>query len=510
MKSFLSNIKTKKLFFLYEHHRQFLVVGLSGLLMGVSIVVPYAGWLIFLGIFVFIKKLFEAKPLWRMMGIGWLAWFVKALIVVSFFLSTYPITSFPIDSIWYQVGLILLSWVSVALALSLGGVVFGLFVYIGQKYQIQKFWLIILLPLFWLSSELIGSLAYSILTLGTGSSIQLHFSMGYVGYALATIPGYIGWGAVAGVYGLTIFTVLLVMSWYIAVNNYHKKLLIGLILLLGVVGLGISNNILIPTNTLRVFTIDTFFPANSMIDEAAQKSRAIVLNEAIKEAQKYEPDYIILPEDSRYLDLVYGSENKRQAYALYQFLNASSSALVIDSARIKTEDGGSSAVLRSFIFSSTKTPIMSDKRYLTPQGEYIPYYIKQLVRILGNEDILSNSALPVYVEGMLTTPTYYDGPLVLFCYESLGPTTVRSLIRKGDTKPPFVAHLVSQAWFHNTFLVTHQLDTMLRIQAIWNKVPIISAGNGAVGKTYLPDGKVIINTKVARGNGWVVRESSNN
>ncbi len=479
----------------------------AGLLLCVGIVFPYAGPLSLVGVYICINILLATKSLWQALYLGWLAWLVKGLIVLSFLLSVYPVTSFPIENIGYHLGLILWSWFMPALALSFGGVVFAGLLYGIQKSFQSKIIIILTVPIAWLFSEVAGSISYSIITIGSGSSLQAYFSMGYIGYALADIPGYISWGSIAGVYGLGVLAILLVMLWSMATTSDQRKLIISGVFLLSIIGFGISKNAHIPTDTPKVLTIDTSFSANSLQTKELVTQRATVLAEAVSEAYKHQPDYILLPEDSRYLATVYNSEDIRQAYALYRFLNSTTSASVIDSARTAVSSESDKMVLRSFIFSSNKTPIMSDKKYLTPQGEYLPYLTELLVRATGNGSALKHPSLGAYVRGGLATPAQYTGPVVLFCFESINPTAVRSLLRQQNIKPPFVAHLVSHAWFNLPVLLTHQLDTILRVQAVWNNVTIISAGNKAIGKTYLPNGEMTINQEVAHGEGWVVRKS---
>lgn len=479
----------------------------AGLLLGASVVFPYAGVLVFLGIFVCLHALLNSTSLKQAVFFGWLAFLMKSLIALSFLLTVYPVTSFPIASIWYEISLVVWSWFMPALSLSFGGVVLGGSVYLVKEKFKAKFILAIAVPLIWLASELAGSLGYSVITLGASSTIQTYFSMGYVGYALAGIPGYIGLSILYGVYGLSLMAVLPVVLWLYTENLFQKKVVIAVALLLGVIGFGISNNISVSANSGTILTIDTFFEADSARSEEKARQRAKVLAEAIAKTSEYKPEYIILPEDSRYLDSLSGYENIRQAYELYKFLNSGSEVNIIDTGRVAGELDTDPSVLRSYIFSATHTPVMSDKKYLTPQGEYFPYLTAVLVRATGNGKVLDHPSLTNYRTGDLVTPKRYDGPLVLFCFESIKPTAVRELMQTHEVKPAFVAHPISHAWFHWSFLHTHQFDTMLRIQAVWNGTTIISAGNYAGGKTYLPNGVVGTNVELARGEGWIIRES---
>jgi hypothetical protein len=69
---------------------------------------------------------------------------------------------------------------------------------------------------------------------------------------------------------------------------------------------------------------------------------------------------------------------------------------------------------------------------------------------------------------------------------------------------PFIAHPISYAWFHDPVSMRHQYDSMLKIQAIWNQVSIVSAGNMVNGVMYTPQGEIIKPRVAAEGEGWQV------
>lgn len=486
-----------------------LVVGatLAGLILGISVVLPYAGWLVFLGIALTLMTILKTNQLRQSLWVGYLIWSSKSAVVLSFLFSTFPITTFSISSSWQQIGLIIFSWSVAVMAMGLGGFVLGVGLFYWQRYfKSNTNWLLVV-PMIWLLAEVVSSFAYSIVTWGSVSDLQAYFSMGYVGYAVATVPGLMGLAYFGGVYSLGLAGVLIVSLWYLTKDTISTKFAlfgIGVIFLIGTL---ITINTKVEKNESKILTVDTFFPPSLFLAGGEEGDRADVLKEAVNTAQALHPDYIILPEDSRYLDLVYAGGDRRYAYALFRFLNATSTATIVDTALTKTEGKSGRGVLRSLVFSGTKTPIMSEKKYLTPQGEYLPYLTKYLLKTTGHGYTLKAVGVDTGSMGNLDTPFDYQGPLVLFCFESINPISIWSMLKNRRVQPPFVAHPVSQAWFHSTFLLTHQLDTMLRVQSVWNGVPIVSAGNRAVGKTYLPDGRIFINEEVIRGEGWVIRES---
>ena len=71
-----------------------------------------------------------------------------------------------------------------------------------------------------------------------------------------------------------------------------------------------------------------------------------------------------------------------------------------------------------------------------------------------------------------------------------------------ERKLPFVAHPISHAWFHSSKILWQQQDVMLRIQARWQGIPIVSAGNMMQGKLYLPNGQIDNGEIIESGDGW--------
>lgn len=96
-------------------------------------------------------------------------------------------------------------------------------------------------------------------------------------------------------------------------------------------------------------------------------------------------------------------------------------------------------------------------------------------------------------------------PGILFCFESFAPRGVRTLVEE-RTKMPFVAHIASHAWFHEPYTLWSQMETMLRVQAVWNQQYVVSVGNMMSGKVYAPNGAVINMKVLERGEKWELKQ----
>jgi apolipoprotein N-acyltransferase len=344
-------------------------------------------------------------------------------------------------------------------------------------------------------------------TSGPGSFIQSYFSFGYLGYLFGITELGIKLAAMAGVYGLTAILVGAVVTT-LYLPGHYRYLSAGIW-----IGALLVTNYLPQTNynkyqstSRTVIVVDTTFTAKTLSTYDGQNYKAKAVREAVEAALNLNPDYVVLPEDSRYLNLVYPARTIEQSYNQFLFSNPTSSSIIIDSARTELKDGR--IIQRARLFSGTDGIIYEfDKQYLVPQGEFIPYSVRVLLRLSGaSKSILSLPQVGTYQPGPLKQEGIIDAkvPGILFCFESARAAGVWALMRE-RTRPDFIVHPISHAWFNNPEILWSQLNVILRIQSRWQQVPIISAGNMATGKTYLPNGQVIVEPPLASGDGWSLR-----
>jgi hypothetical protein len=110
--------------------------------------------------------------------------------------------------------------------------------------------------------------------------------------------------------------------------------------------------------------------------------------------------------------------------------------------------------------------------------------------------------------GSLTSQTEAASstPGILYCFESVSPWGVKKIIQeRGEV--PFIAHPISHAWFNEPKILWKNLDSMLRVQAIWNQQYIVSAGGHVSGQVYTPQGKIRSPENIASGDNWTLRQS---
>ena len=481
---------------------------LSGVLLGFGFL--YADlWL--LGLFavaVYVYCLSKTEYLWLSVGGSFLTWFIKSLCAISWFWHTYPIPSFETTADWLQLFSIGFYWVSASVCLGTGGAIAG-FVFYKIKPHVTAKMLMFIFPLLWAVSEIGGSLMFAIGSYGDGGSLNVVFSFGYLGYLVGNHELLLMFAKLGGVYVLSIIGAfvgyLLFVGW-----NHLPKNKAGMILVCVAGGLLISDSTVFTTpyvppeasSAVRVAVIDTRFGGEefySRVDKYEYKSQVVF--QAITDALALNPTHILLPEDSRFFNLTIPPET---VYRTFRFVKSDPEVVIVDSGRLGLPNN--TAVLRASIYDGiNKNIYTADKQYLVPHGEYLPYYTTLSLRLLGMNEVAGKlferfSYRPGPYKSQALFPS--DIPGVLFCFESVDPRGVRRLLN--DRAVPFIAHPVSHAWFHESKMLWDQLDVMLKIQAVWNGVPIVSAGNMVTGALYTSDGQKVQPEKVVEGESYTI------
>lgn len=472
----------------YRHWSVYTTV--LGLLLGIGFVVPALWPLGLIGVAGVIYYFVYHRPTLLQ---AWWIYMVKASLVSVWIWAVYPIDWLGFSLGWVELPIIGFYWLTTSASLAVGGMVLAWVVrWLRVRYSATL--VLLTMPLLWLMSELVQSFAFSVFLFGPGGTIGTTYSMGYIGYLLTEHALLIEVSRIAGVYGLTVLFVaiaVLLLHYYLS-GAYKTVLVAGAVILLST-GLQLTDTVT-GDSSYTVVTIDTFTPPES--DERAAIMQAAI-NDALVAVRDTNPDYVILPEDSRYINQ---SLDINALRAVLSFWQGDSQAVLIDSGRTEL---GDDVVLQSVIYDgATKEVFQSQKSYLVPQGEFLPYFYSFLFTIIGQAEssrILQDRL--AYRVGPNISQAHFSQriPGILFCFEVVDARGVQRLMRNRDTTVPFVAHIISHAWIHPSVIFRHQLDSMLRVQAIWNQTYIVSAGNHIPGYTVSPTGAITYGETIAEG-----------
>jgi apolipoprotein N-acyltransferase len=481
---------------------------LSGVLLGVGFIFPVFWPFGILGIAYFLYLAQRAESVKKVVLGGFVAWTIKSLAALLWFLWIYPIDWLTVFGDKVQLSVVVFYWFTYSLWLGVGGIFTATVVrQIFSKIS-KKLFLVFLIPVVWMLGEIIGSLFFSLMTYGDGGAITSALSFGYVGYLLAQHEWLIWLAQIYGVYGLSFAAVLLALGclwsvkyltlkkWYLAVSLFVLFWASGYIPFIS-----LSEN---AGEYYSVLTMDSTFTVSQSQTPEGLEDKNAQLTEAMQIALTYEPDYFLLPEDTRYFDQ---SAPIGQEKAKFQFLHGSPKTIVVGSGRAAIEG---QTVLQSFTYNGREDTVdVSQKRYLVPQGEFMPYLYVALLRIAGYGSAVETIGRDIsYTVGPLTSQAQAASstPGILYCFESVSPWGVREIMKeRGEV--PFIAHPVSHGWFNEPKILWKNLDSMLRVQAIWNQQYIVSAGGHVAGQVFTPQGKIRTPENIAAGENWTLRQS---
>lgn len=466
-----------------------LFAALLGIGIGLPFVYPHLlplAYLCFFGLFVLMSTA-ELRQLPKYLS---LVFGVKALIVLSWVWSTYPIDWLFELSAVAQIIAIFLYWVSGAVWLASSGVVLAFLLRLRHRVP---HWL---LPLFLsgtvILAEYVGSFGFSLLTMGPGAYLSTAFSFGYSGYLFPWLYPVALWG---GVYSVGLVGLLLVAGMYHASAGARGQ---GASWVGAMVGLALFAYLMLPTpeQPYTMALVQTTFPRTKPVDWPA---RTKALEEMASSALALAPDYLLFPEDSRYLTEGYKASlvGAVDATTAWQILHKDMMTMVVDSGR--TVDGQTGAVVqRAYVWNQESAVYTADKHYLVPQGEYMPSLYTQALRFLGLQvaaDYIANTINYTSSDRIVAADAPPTVPHILFCFESVDPLAAKRLV---DARPvDFIVHPISHSWFYGSSRLGHQLNTMVRFQAVYAGVPIVSVGNDTKGRVYLPNGTVVVPRTVA-------------
>lgn len=482
---------------------------ISGLLLGIGFVIPLLWILGLAGAAYFIHTLVNEKSFVRQCVGAVLAWTIKSACATSVFWSVYPVQWLPVDVGSGQLLVIGMYWFTSSVWLGLGALFVVAGYWICKKYTLVPFTYVPLLfmPVFWVIGEIAGSFIFSIMMMGPGGTLNAAYSLGYSGFLLAEHDVLLQVARIGGVYALSALFACMAAIVIIVLQTKKTTITTVFFFSLGFIyATGFHQYYVFPVATsdkgYTVITVDTYSDRSLFMDQS-DFVNSIAINQAVEAALTLQSDYVILPEDAKFFS------QTQSVGALKTTVNIKynkPAQVIIDSGPTRI---GEATVFQATVFNGQDDSIERiHKRYLVPQGEFMPTLYSGFLSIAGFSDLVSVLSNQFSFEvGPATNQSAVaeNTPGILFCFESVDPLGVRRIVNERPNMP-FVAHPVSHTWFHDSEVLWHQLDTMLRVQAVWNQQYIISASNHAYSSAFAPSGAVQHLDSTVSGDGWAIKE----
>ncbi|MEK7163810.1 MAG: nitrilase-related carbon-nitrogen hydrolase, partial [Patescibacteria group bacterium] len=200
-----------------------------------------------------------------------------------------------------------------------------------------------------------------------------------------------------------------------------------------------------------------------------------------------EGSIIVFPETSNFSKTLSGFLDFSSAQAYFNNLS-SEPLMILDNIRSPEKDGLVSKTI--FINSKNGVAQFSDKRLLTPGGEYLPFIMKWPLWLLNRSIVNSFKYSQEFSKGTHTENLYFQDRTakVVICSEILSP----GLFRDADYQ--FIIGQSSFGMFKGDRQLEYQIMQALRFRAAENRKPAVLASN--FGRSYIIDnnGNIIKST----------------
>ena len=471
-----------------------LAIGIS---LGIGAWHPWLWWSVLLGLSLLLHLIWQGGTWRQLVWCLLIVCIVKAAGGAIGIWYIYPFDWIGISDPLVQISSLATYWIAGAVAVASGSVLVFL-LYAALKSRIRRSFWLALFPAAVVAAEIAGSFTASLFYWGPGSGPHLHYAMDYVGYALGH-SALVSLAQFGGVYLLSAVAAAVASGLYFIWHQPTQRLPVAGGVLALVIVIVVSNYLLKPEaqKGISVIAINTSFSADELATQNGQKNKRIQTKEAVTSALTHQPDYVVLPEDSRF------TQGFLSPQATLDFLTQqTSSTILIDSAR--TYNAFGEVVLRAYIYDVGTDAIYTvDKEYLVPGGEFIPHLVKALLNRFYNQDIVATIERRLAYRpgaGDLSPSVSETVPQILFCSELVSPLLTTQ--RQSNRSALFIAHLVSHRWFHNPIILTNQTTAMLRVQAVWSGTPIVIAGNQTDSFLINASGQILTGQIVESRSSW--------
>ncbi len=334
-----------------------------------------------------------------------------------------------------------------------------------QKYD-DRWYKPVLVGFSFVLAEVLRSIVISLLYLGDGTTVDLHFTAGTLGNVLSTTP-LIEFAYFGGTFALTFLISYLVYS---ATTLPRKRFLVHLVVIFV---LFFITHALIPTNAPKkdlkvgIITTDVKTSDGEELKGRINENRLAVTSLLLKEGGG--EDIVVFPEDTRLVSSLNETLERDMSRRFPDTLFVDGDTVVRDNKMINIS-----------VFYETRSKDLQGrgKELLLPFNEYIPYSFDPVFRLIVG------GALEEYEKTHTYTPIYSDKTILfddtrigtIICSEMLSFRVLQSL---GKENPDILFYQSRLNVFNNNPLFLMHLRSFSKVAAAQLRTPIISSNNDA-------------------------------
>jgi apolipoprotein N-acyltransferase len=453
---------------------------LSCLLSGVLLILSFPNFdLEFLAWFALVPFLYaiDGKELSRSFALGFLTGFTAFLgILYWVIVAVHTYGNVPL----------LLSVPILLLLVAYLAVYIGAFAFLTRFIQKHSgLQTLLFLPALWVSLEYLRSF------LLTG------FPWANLGHSQYLNLPFIQIADMTGVYGLSFVVLLVNVTLYLVLRQWHKKtvpsreIAFVSILLLGVLIYGYGKmkavDLQIPRQPpLRVGLVQGNIDQSVKWDKSFQLETLRIYDRLSFKVAEERPDLIIWPETAT----PFFFQNAAEEYhsLVLDVPEKTKTFLLFGSPSFKIENGRANHYNSAYLLSPAGEVVGKyDKIHLVPFGEYVP--LGEILKLGSLGEGIGNFRSGKEILN-LSIPQGKFG--VLICFEIIFPDLCRRFVKEGAN---FLVTITNDAWFGRTS-APYQHFSMAVFRAVENRVFVARAANTGISGLVDPSGKILKQGKI--------------
>ncbi|HET8580848.1 MAG TPA: nitrilase-related carbon-nitrogen hydrolase [Candidatus Paceibacterota bacterium] len=459
----------------------------AGLLLGAGFVAAPAWWLVFPGFALMLFAVSRANALHSAILSGCvLGFLLYGIALIPDITATLPLDWFGITDGAFEIAAAGGAWLLAGGILAIGPAAFGALWHWYASRSAPPLSHLIVAPAAWVLAQWLASVCFGIVSAGPGTFLGSGFTFAGLGYLLANDPALLQAAWLGGIYALSFVAAgigtLIYLAW--SANGKRTRAALVIITVLLAAWL-VGGHIFIAReaaaesdarsrgNAIAVAAVSRYVPPRFSVSAADDDADfESVLGEI---APLRGIGVLVLPEDTAFLRTLNDGAHAAVLPFIAQIGIGGAGPLIIDSEDIRQADGS----LRSRVsyYSGPDDISYGYKQMLMPVGEYVPYALSAMIRMIGGEALLEKVGIVrAYAPGPSGGSATTHGAVfaVRFCDEVLSPSLYRADVRAGAN---ILVNISSQSWFHGSPVVFAQMLEAARVRAVESRRWFVQSGD---------------------------------
>jgi len=374
------------------------------------------------------------------------------------------------------------------------GLFIGAFSWTIKKFinqGLNNFLSLLIIPSLWIIFEYLRAWGFELLWLGKETSLGPHWTFGNLTYALYNHLPLIQIADIAGIYGISFLIVLInilllkiIKTIKTAKNTAFVSLIFLILIAVAWNGYGIYQlkKPFQSEKSIKLALLQTNFLSGSEFN-AYQKPEVFKKVVDLFQSTQQKAEIIVAPEGFGIVSLT--GDREIAKYLLKDFFNPGQ--IYLENKKIIDENNKIKSRLFYYDLDEENPLDVHDKLLLVPGGDYLPYWIKTVLRLYSFNMKINER---IYQKGETIKPASTPKGKIggTICSSILSPNINREMTKKGAE---FLVSVSSDAPFHGSNSLLTQNLAMSKLRAVENRRYFAQATNMGYSFLLSPKGEIL-------------------